>query len=85
LFQQLRSNKVRLVAISSAATCSYLSYNFPGPLALIIGNESAGLPEDIIQAADDCLIIPMAGRAESLNAAVAGAVILFEAARQRRG
>jgi TrmH family RNA methyltransferase len=55
------------------------------PFALLIGQEAGGLSSGLRDAAVRILTIPMAGRTESLNAATAAAVILFEAARQRRG
>jgi TrmH family RNA methyltransferase len=53
------------------------------PMALLIGNEGAGLPEEVERSADARIRIPMAGGVESLNAAAAAAVIFYEAARQR--
>ncbi len=53
-------------------------------VALVIGNEAHGLPTELLDACAASVRIPMEGRVESLNAAVAGAVVLFEAARQRR-
>lgn len=52
--------------------------------ALLIGNEGNGLSEKLTEAADEKIIIPMKGGAESLNAAMAAGILLFEAARQRR-
>jgi len=54
------------------------------PCALVFGNESRGLSEQAVEAADASIRIPMLGMAESLNISVACAVILFEAMRQRR-
>jgi TrmH family RNA methyltransferase len=53
------------------------------PTALLVGNEGAGLPEEIARSADARVRIPMASGAESLNAAAAAAVLFYEAARQR--
>ncbi|MGB7730711.1 MAG: RNA methyltransferase [Candidatus Acidiferrum sp.] len=53
------------------------------PTALLVGNEGAGLPEEIVHAADTRIHIPMATQVESLNAAAAAAVVLYEAYRQR--
>ena len=53
------------------------------PVALLVGNEGAGLPEEIERAADVRIRIPMAAGVESLNAAAAAAVLFYEAARQR--
>ena len=54
------------------------------PVALLVGNEGAGLPEEIERSADARIRIPMASGAESLNAAAAAAVLFYEAARQRK-
>jgi RNA methyltransferase, TrmH family len=54
-----------------------------GPSALLVGNEGAGLPEEIERSADARIRIPMASDIESLNAAAAAAVLFYEAARQR--
>ncbi len=51
--------------------------------ALLVGNEGAGLPEDVVHGADERIHIPMAKRVESLNAAAAAAVLFYEAYRQR--
>jgi len=59
------------------------------PVALLIGNEGAGLPDEILRSADAAVMIPQAAARhmqapmDSLNAAVAGSVLLYEAARQR--
>jgi TrmH family RNA methyltransferase len=50
---------------------------------LLVGNEGAGLPEEIERSADARIRIPMASGVESLNAAAAAAVLFYEAARQR--
>lgn len=53
------------------------------PIALLVGNEGSGLPEEIERSADARIHIPMATGVESLNAAAAAAVVFYEAARQR--
>jgi TrmH family RNA methyltransferase len=53
------------------------------PVALLIGNEGAGLPEEVERSADARIRIPMSSSVESLNAAAAAAVLFYEAARQR--
>ena len=50
----------------------------------MIGNESRGLSDELTKLSDEKILIPMCGHTESLNAAVAAAVICFEASRQRR-
>jgi TrmH family RNA methyltransferase len=54
-----------------------------GPSALLVGNEGAGLPDAWIARADARVTIPCPGAVESLNAAVAGSVLLYDAMRQR--
>jgi TrmH family RNA methyltransferase len=58
--------------------------SFRGRCAIIIGNEANGLSERAATQADQLIRIPMAGKVESLNAAVAAAILMYEAARQRR-
>jgi TrmH family RNA methyltransferase len=54
-----------------------------GAVALLIGNEGGGVPEELAVQADGSLTIPCPGAVESLNASVAASVLLYEAARQR--
>jgi TrmH family RNA methyltransferase len=70
-------------AADAEATMPYYAADWRQPSALIIGNEAHGLSEAARALATRPIGIPMRGRAESLNAAVAGSVILFEALRQR--
>jgi TrmH family RNA methyltransferase len=70
-------------AADADASMPYFAADWRQPSALIIGNEAHGLSEDARTLAHIPIGIPMRGRAESLNAAVAGSVILFEALRQR--
>jgi RNA methyltransferase, TrmH family len=58
--------------------------DFSLPLALIVGGEAAGATERARSLADLAVSIPMPGKAESLNAGVAGAILLFEVVRQRQ-
>ena len=62
----------------------YDTVDLRGPVALVLGNEAHGLPPGVADAVDEAVTIPMAGRAESLNVAMAGTVLCFEALRQRR-
>jgi TrmH family RNA methyltransferase len=54
-----------------------------GALALVVGSEGAGLPDEVVAAADLKVTIPMTPRVESLNVAVATALLVYEARRQR--
>ncbi len=71
------------LALAPRAEKSLYDLDLRGPIALQVGNEAAGLSEAAIAAADATIAIPMPGKAESLNAAAAVAVCLFEAVRQR--
>ena len=62
----------------------YTEADLTGPTALVLGNEAHGIPEGASLALDGLLTIPMEGPTESLNVAVAGSVLCFEAARQQR-
>ena len=84
LCRQLRERGVRLVATSSHKGVALPEANLRGPLALLIGNEGAGLAREIMSAVDVVVSIPQAAAVESLNAGVAGSVILYEISRQRR-
>ena len=72
------------VALSLSENGDFYALDLGGPLALIAGNEGAGLSEAVCGAAKVRTHIPMAGRIESLNASAALAVAVFEALRQRR-
>lgn len=74
---------VTLVSTSLAAEHSCYSYDFKGSRWIVIGNEGSGVSEEINELVDDAVIIPSKGQAESLNAAMAATVLLFEAMRQR--
>jgi len=56
-----------------------------GPLAVVLGSEAHGLAPELTTDLDELVTIPMSGRAESLNVAMAGTLVVFEAARRRRG
>ena len=73
------------IALALAEDSDFYALDLRGPLALIAGNEGAGLSEAVCGAATLRAHIPMAGRIESLNASAALAVAVFEAVRQRRG
>lgn len=72
------------VALAGGAPESLYDVDLRGPAAIAVGNEGAGLTPALREAASRTARIPMSARIESLNAGTAGAVALFEAARQRR-
>lgn len=73
----LRAGEGQLVGTSLKATDDYLEAKYSKPCFLLIGNEQQGLPADYEAACDLLVKIPMAGRADSLNAAIAAAVMAF--------
>jgi TrmH family RNA methyltransferase len=70
-------------AAEAGATMPYYAADWKQPAGLIIGSEAHGVSDEGVVWATHQIAIPMLGRAESLNAGVAGSVILFEALRQR--
>src|SRR5271169_2584136 len=90
LMMQLKLQKMMTVAscvhdesqVGKAPVCPW-EVDWCQPTALLVGNEGAGLPEDVVHSADERIHIPMAKRVESLNAAAAAAVLFYEAYRQR--
>jgi len=68
----------------AAGEVAYDAVDWTGPSALIVGGEATGAGAEAAGLAGGRVLIPMAGGAESLNAAMAATVILFEAARQKR-
>jgi RNA methyltransferase, TrmH family len=90
LMTHFRLQKVKTVAScvhdgtlgASAPVCPW-EVDWCEPTALLVGNEGAGLPEEVMHSADERIHIPMATKVESLNAAAAAAVLFYEAYRQR--
>lgn len=81
----LRSGPGQLVAASLRDPMDYRQAAYAAPCFLLIGNESQGLPETYEAECDLRVTIPMRGRADSLNAAVAGAVLAYEALARLEG
>ncbi|MBA2274810.1 MAG: RNA methyltransferase [Actinobacteria bacterium] len=82
--ESLRSFGLGLLGTDARAAVSVDHADLTGPIAFVVGNESRGVREDVRRLVDRDVSIPMSGNAESLNAGVAGSVLLYEAARQRR-
>lgn len=80
-----RAKSHRLVLATTKASIAYTAFGFaPGDI-IMVGRESAGVPETVHQASDARLAIPMQAEARSLNVATAAAMILGEALRQTGG
>jgi len=80
----LRERGLRIVAASPAAERVYWDADLAAPTAFAVGAEDRGLPGDWLEAADLTVRIPMEGAADSLNASVSAALLLYEGMRQQR-
>jgi TrmH family RNA methyltransferase len=78
-----RVDGLRVAATVSTHGVSMRDADLTGALALVVGHEGSGLPDDVVTEADLRVTIPMAPRVESLNVAVATALLVYEARRQR--
>ncbi|MEM9486701.1 MAG: RNA methyltransferase [Cyanobacteria bacterium P01_F01_bin.116] len=81
----LASSNVQLVATTPVATLDYWDLDLRQPTVFLMGNEGAGLSQQAIELATHQVKIPLAADVESLNVAIATAVLLYEAKRQRFG
>ena len=68
-------------AVASSADCAHTKVSYANGAAVIIGNEANGVTESVKALCDQKITIPMKGRAESLNAAAAAAILIFEMTR----
>lgn len=75
----------RLVLLTTGGAMRYTDFTFEPSDTLLLGRESAGVPDSVHQAADARLIVPMAPGARSLNVVTAAAMVLGEALRQTGG
>lgn len=74
---------VRTYAASTRGTQTHFETDFTGRTAFLLGNEARGLSAEALDSADAIIKIPMLGRSESLNAAMAASILLYEVMRQR--
>lgn len=70
--------------VLSDKTIEYTDADFKKPTIIVIGNESNGVSQEVIDISTDLIKIPILGTAESLNASIAAAIIMYEVVRQRR-
>lgn len=80
----LKKSGIHIYAAHLDGKNTYDKEDYCGGTAFLIGNEGNGLRQEIAECADTWIRIPMEGQVESLNAAVAASVLMFETARQRR-
>jgi TrmH family RNA methyltransferase len=81
LFRWARDMGLQTIATSAKAEALYTGAGYRLPALLLLGSEGDGLPKSVIEASDLALTIPMAGRASSLNLAVAAGLLLYEIRR----
>ena len=79
----LKQQGVRVLATSAHKGKPLQQANFTGAAMIVVGNEGAGVPPEILSMADELVTIPHSPRVESLNAGIAASILLYEAARQR--
>lgn len=84
LKENFRSRGIRIFAAHLQGKKAYYEESYQGGTAFLIGNEGKGLTAEAAEAADTLIRIPMCGQVESLNAAMAAGILMYEAARQRR-
>ena len=80
----LRENDIKIYCTYLKASIDYLEADFRQGSAIVMGTEATGISDIWVNAADQNLIIPMNGIADSLNVSVTTAIVVFEAIRQRR-
>lgn len=82
--EELKAHQIQVYAAHLDGKNAYDEECYLNGTAYLIGNEGNGLRQEVADCADTWIRIPMLGQAESLNAAVAASILMFEAARQRR-
>lgn len=80
---RLAANGVQVLAATPLGARPHTSVDLTGPIALVVGSEQYGLSDAWLEAADVRIVIHMPGSVDSLNAAMAAGILLFEAVRQR--
>src|ERR1700744_4015867 len=82
--EQMKKANVWVLGLDERGTPDYTDFDFRTNCVLVLGREGAGLHDLVKKTCDHLLRIPMAGAVSSLNVSVAGAVVMYEAMRQRR-
>jgi RNA methyltransferase, TrmH family len=85
VFSALASRQIVTLAAVANNGDLLTHHDLTRPTAFILGNEGSGIPPEILRRATTGITIPSPGRVESLNAAIAGSILLYDAARQRAG
>ncbi len=83
VMKELNRRGIRILGTSPQAELDYYSLDLTDNIAIVIGNESQGLSTSLMRSVDEMMRIPIRGSAESLNAAMATSIILYEHVRQQ--
>ena len=84
IIEHIKEKKITLIGTSDHANKDYQSIQYNQNMILLIGSEREGLSEVLMQSCDDLIQIPMVGKSDSLNLAVATSICLYEIFNQRR-
>jgi len=79
----LKQKNVRIISADTDGQIDYFAADYREPVAILVGNEGAGLSKGVLDLSDQVVKIPMPGKAESLNVGISTALMLYEALRQR--
>jgi TrmH family RNA methyltransferase len=82
--QQFKQQGIQIIATLPQATTTYWEIDFHCPTIILLGNEGAGLSEELIKLADCQVTIPLSNQVESLNVGITSALLLYEAQRQHQ-
>ncbi len=80
---ELKQDGLWIIGAAMESDRTYFEADYKGPIAIVVGNEGRGIRRLVKEKCDFLVRIPLYGKIESLNASVAGALVLFEAARRR--
>jgi 23S rRNA (guanosine2251-2'-O)-methyltransferase len=83
--ETMKRHNIWIVGLEERGATEYTAFDFRQDICLVLGREGSGLHDLVKRTCDHLLRIPMAGSVSSLNVSVAGAVVMYEAMRQRRG
>lgn len=83
VISDFKKNNIKIVSSCLESSNNIFDINLNSDIAIVIGNEANGISENIIKCSDETFKIPMIGRAESLNAATASSIIMYESLRQK--
>ncbi len=83
VLQFLKKNEIQVYCAALSASVSYVTVDFTGPSAIVVGTESTGLSDTWLKNSNQNVLIPMQGEIDSMNVSVSAAILIFEGKRQR--